>query len=266
MRALAISIAIILLTVSIGAASQGLTIVARVTSDDGTTTTTTNYIAEDHARWSGGTEGEMILDAKAAEMIMINNGKKTYSVLTKKDIETLSARIQEQMNSPEMKRAQEAMKNLPPEQRQRMQAAMGSMMSMNVEKLGSSHTIAGHKCEDWVVTMGQMTKTVQCMSTDVQFPPQAWTMYRDFANSMKSLMGSMGPMKSNMDSMMEQMKKMKGIPLSSKTTTTIMGRTSVSSTEVTDIKNGSIPDSVWQVPAGYTKVDNPMTKELAWKR
>jgi hypothetical protein len=73
-------------------------------------------------------------------------------------------------------------------------------------------------------------------------------------------------MKTNMDAMMEQMKKMKGIPLSSKTTTTIMGRTSVSSTEVTDIKNGSIPDSVFQIPAGYTKVENEMTKAMARKR
>jgi uncharacterized protein DUF4412 len=266
MRAFAISVAIILLTVSICAASQGLTIVAKMTRDDGTTTTTTNYIAEDHARWSGGGEGEVILDAKAGEMIMLNNSKKTYSVITKKDIEAMAARMQEQMNSPEMKRAQEAMKNLPPEQRQRMEAAMGSMMTMNVEKIGTTHTIAGYKCEDWLVTMGQMTKTVQCMSTDVKFPPQAWTMYRDFADSMKSLMGAMGPMKSNMDSMMEQMKKMKGIPLSSKTTMTVMGHTSVSSTEITDIKNGSIPDSAWQIPAGYTKVENEMTKSMARRR
>jgi hypothetical protein len=266
MRALAISFAIILLTVSVCAASQGLTIVAKMTRDDGTTTTTTNYIAEDHARWSGGTEGEMILDAKSGEMIMLNNSKKTYSVITKKDLEAMAARVQEQMNSPEMKRAQEAMKNLPPEQRKRMEAAMGSMMTMNVEKIGTAHTIAGYKCEDWVITMGQMTKTVQCVSTDVKYPPQAWTMYRNFADSMKSLMGAMGPMKTNMDTMMEQMKKMKGIPLSSKTTLTVMGRTSVSSTEVTDIRNGSIPDSVWQIPAGYTRVDNPMTKELARRR
>ena len=263
MRALAISFAIILLTVSICAASQGLTIVSKMTRDDGTTSTTTNYIAEDHARWSGGGEGDMILDAKAGEMIMINNGKKTYSVITKKDIEAMAAMIQERMNSPEMRRAQEAMKNLPPEQRQRMEAAMGSSMTMNVEKIGTTHTIAGYKCEDWVVSMGQMTKTVQCVSTDVKFPLQAWAMFRDLSDSMKTLMGAMGPMKTNTDTVIEQMKKMKGIPLSSKTTVTVMGRTSVSSTEVTDIKNGSIPDSAWQIPAGYTRVESPMARELA---
>ena len=266
MRTLAISFAIVLLTVSICAASQGLTIVSKMTHDDGTTVTITSYISEDHARWSGGGDGEMIIDAKAREMIMINNSKKTYSVTTKKDVEEMAARIQEQMNSPEMKRAQEQMKNLPPEQRKRMEAAMGSMMTMNVEKIGTTHTIAGYRCEDWVTTMGQFSKTVQCVSTDVKYPPQAWAMYKDFADSMKTLMSAMGPMKPNMDAMMEQMKKMKGIPLSSKTTVSVMGRTSTSSTEVTDIKNGSIPDSVWQIPAGYTKVENDMQKALARKR
>ena len=266
MRALAISFAIILLTVSICAASQGLTIVAKMTRDDGTTMTTTSYISEDHARWSGGGEGEVILNAKSSEMIIINNSKKTYSVITKKDIDEMAAKIQEQMNSPQMKQAQEAMKNLPPEQRKRMEAAMGSMMTMNVEKIGTTHTIAGYKCEDWVTTMGQFSKTVQCVSTEVKYPPQAWGIYRDFADSMKTLMSAMGPMKPNMDSMMEQMKKMKGIPLSSKTTVSVMGHTSTSSTEVTDIKNGSIPDSAWEIPAGYTKVENEMQKSLARKK
>ena len=263
MRALVISFAIILLTVSICAASQGLTIVAKVTRDDGTTTTTTNYIAEDHARWSGGGDGDIILDAKAGEMIMLNNSKKTYSVITKKDVDAMAAMIQERMNSPEMKRAQEAMKNLPPEQRQRIEAAMGSKTTMDVEKIGSTHTIAGYNCEDWTVSMGQASKTVQCVSTDVKFPPQAWAMFRDLSDSMKTLMAAMGPMKANTDTFIERMRKMKGIPLSSKTTITVMGRTSVTSTEVTDIKNGSIPDSAWQIPAGYTRVENPMARELA---
>ena len=29
---------------------------------------------------------------------------------------------------------------------------------------------------------------------------------------------------------------------------------------VVEIRRGPVPASAWQVPAGYTKVDNPMTK------
>lgn len=262
MRATAISFAI-LLTASILAADQGLTIVSKVTRDDGTTSTSTSYIGEEHIRWSGGAEGEVIIDSKAGQMTTIDNKKKTYFITTRQDVDAMAAKIQEQMNSPEMKRAQEAMKNLPPEQRQRMEAAMGSMFTMDVHKLDTSRTIAGYKCDDWAVNMGQMSKTVECVTNDLKFPPQAWTMYRSMADSMKSLMGAMGPMRANMDSMTEQMKKIKGFPLATKTTTSILGRTSVTSSEITEIKNGSIPSSAWDIPAGYTKIDNPMTKAMA---
>jgi hypothetical protein len=40
----------------------------------------------------------------------------------------------------------------------------------------------------------------------------------------------------------------------------LMGKTSVTSTEVTEIRSGSIPASAWVLPAGYKKVDSPMLK------
>ena len=41
-----------------------------------------------------------------------------------------------------------------------------------------------------------------------------------------------------------------------------MGRRSVVTTEVTTIKYGAIPASAFEIPAGYSKVDNPMMKSL----
>ena len=87
-------------------------------------------------------------------------------------------------------------------------------------------------------------------------------MYRSYADSMKNMMAAMGPMAKNMAAMQEQFKKMKGFPLANTTTTNIMGRRSVTTSEVTSIKEGAIPPSAWEIPAGYTKVDNPMLKAL----
>jgi len=56
------------------------------------------------------------------------------------------------------------------------------------------------------------------------------------------------------------MKDMKGYPLLVTATTTLMGRPTITTTEVVEVKRGSVPASAWQVPAGYTKVDNPMAK------
>jgi hypothetical protein len=265
MKTIAISLASVLFAASICAAAQGLTIVSKETRDDGTTETTTSYISEDHVRWSSG-DAEVIIDGKAGSMTTLDSKKKQYYVTTQKDIEAMAAMMKEKMNSPEMKRAQEAMKNLPPEQREKMQSMMGSMFTVNVEKAGGSRTIAGYRCDNWVVSIGKMSRTEECVTNDLKFPPQAWEMYRKLADSMKSMMASMRPMGANIDSMQEQFKKMKGFPLASKTTTSVMGRTTVTTNEVTDVKNGAIPATAFDVPAGYTRVENPMTKAMARAR
>ncbi|HYS54447.1 MAG TPA: DUF4412 domain-containing protein [Thermoanaerobaculia bacterium] len=255
----------VLLICSTAAAAQDVTIISKVTRSDGSSATTTSYMSGDHARWSGG-EGEVIIDAKAGTMTTLDNKKKTYYVTTRQDMDAAAAKMQEQMNSPEVKKAQEAMKNLPPEQRKQMEAAMGSMFTFDVQKVGTSRKIAGYNCDDWTVKMGQMSTTEECITNEVKFPLMAWDMYKSYMNVMQTMMSAMGPMGKNMAAMQEQFKKMKGFPLATKTTVSIMGRKSVHSSEVTEIKSGPIPASAWEVPAGYTKVDNPMTKALARSR
>ena len=79
-------------------------------------------------------------------------------------------------------------------------------------------------------------------------------------------MASMGAIGLSFDKMKEQFSKMKGYPLAVKTTVDIMGRKSVTSSEVVEVKNGSIPASAWEIPAGYAKVDNPMLRSLEGRR
>jgi hypothetical protein len=203
------------------------------------------------------------VDLKTGQMTVIDNNKKEYFVITRQDLEQMKARIQQQMNSPEMKRAQEQMKNMPPEMQKRMQAMMGGMASsVEVKNLGTTRKIAGYTCTNWQVTMGQMTRTEQCMSTEVPFPVQTWDAYRDFAESMKNMASAMGPMAKGLTDLQEKMKAMQGFPLATSTTVNVMGHSSSTSTEVTEIKRGALPASTWAVPAGYTKVESPMAKAM----
>jgi len=114
--------------------------------------------------------------------------------------------------------------------------------------------------------MGQMSTTEECLTNDLQYPAQAWTMYKNFAETMQSAMSAMGPMAKNMGSMQEQFKKMKGFPLATTTTVDIMGRKMVSTSEVTEVRKGPVPSSAWEVPSGYTKVDNPMLTAMTRSR
>jgi hypothetical protein len=154
------------------------------------------------------------------------------------------------------------MKNLPPDAQKAMESSMAGMFAVDVKKSGTSRTIAGYKCENWNVKVGQFSDSEQCFTNELKFPVQVWEIYRRYTDSLKNMMSAFGPMAKNMATMQEQLKKLKGFPLANTTTTSVMGRGSVSTSEVTSIKKGSIPASAWEIPAGYAKVDNPMMKAM----
>jgi hypothetical protein len=257
------SIAVIIAAAASPLLAQELTITAKTTSDNNPPETTTSYISPDHVRMGAGKGTETILDPKAAQMVTLDNKKKTYYVTTKEDLDKAAAKMKERMNSPEMKKMEQEMKNLPPEQRKQMEAMMGGLMgSFDVKKTGPSRKIAGYGCETWEITMGQVSTTEECLSSELQLPLQAWQMYRSWSDSLKAMMAAMGPMAKNMEQMQEKFKELKGYPMASDSKVNIMGHSSRTTSEVIEVKKGPIPASVWEIPAGYKKVDNPMLKAL----
>lgn len=237
--------------------AEDVTITSKVTHD-GTADTSVSYITSDRVRFSQPDGNTVIVDFKTGDMTMINAKKQTYSVMTQKELDDLAA----QMNSPEMKQAQEQMKNLPPDVKAKMEAAMGDMFKVKVEKLGTSRTIAGYRCDNYIVNIGQMSASEQCLTSDVKLPAQAWDRYKKYSDTMRSMLGAFGPMAKSAVSMRDELAKAKGLPLASKTTMNIMGRQSVSTTEVTSIKYGAVPASAFDIPAGYKQVDSPLKNAL----
>jgi Domain of unknown function (DUF4412) len=254
------SVALALLAIAMPAAADELTMVSKMTRD-GASSTATSYLSSDRARTVQPGGQEAIIDFKTGQITSIDNNKREYFVITRQDMEQMKARLQETMNSPEMQRAQEQMKNLPPEVQKKMQGMMGGMAaSVDVHKLGTSRKIAGYSCDDWTMTMGTFSKTEECLTTELPLPPQAWTAYKDFADSMQSMMASFGPMAKGMTELQAKMRDMRGYPLAVSTTVGMMGRSMATSSEVVEVKRGPIPASAWEVPAGYKKVENPMLK------
>jgi uncharacterized protein DUF4412 len=261
----------LLVLVAVPAAAQDLTIVSKTTRDGGAPTTVTGYLTSDRVRIADPAGMEFIMDLKSAQTTVLDAKKKEYFVVTRQDMEQLRAKVSAQMNSPEMKRAQEQMqqqmKNAPPELRKQMQAAMGAAMggmaaSVNVARTGTTRKIAGYTCENWAITMGELTKTEQCVSTDLPIPIVTWNAYQDYAESMRSLTAAAGPMGKGIADMAEKLKQIKGFPLAVTTTTNIMGRTSSHSSEVVEVRKGAVPASAFEIPAGYKKIENPMLQGL----
>ncbi len=258
--------ATVLSTLALAASSLGaqdLTIVSKSTHNQDPPQITTSYISSDRIRMASADGNEMLAEPGTGKFTMIDNKKKEFYVVTKQDLEAFSAAMAARMKEmePQMKKMQEQMKSLPPEMQQKMAGMMGGFAAaVTVTKGPGSRTIAGYKCDNWTMTIGELSRTEQCLTMDVQYPPQAWAAYQDFANSMKSAMAAMGPMAQGIQQMQEKMKDMKGLPLASTNTTKVMGRSSMDSQEVTEIKKGPIPATAWQIPAGYKQVESPMSK------
>lgn len=257
-----LTICAFLIAATVPVLADDLTIMSKVTRDGGAPQTSTSYISSDHVRMSQGDGKEMILNLAAGNITVLDGTKKTYYIMTRQDMEAMAAKIQEQMNSPEMKKALEQMNNLPPDQKAKMEAMMGGMFTVTVEKSGTSRKIAGYDCDNWTVAIGQFSKSEECVTTQLKYPAAAWEAFKSFADTMKSAMAAMGPMAAGAAKMQDQFKKMKGFPLANTTTVDVLGHKSVTATEVTAVKYGPIPASAFEIPAGYTKIDNPMIKSM----
>lgn len=258
---------LILLAHGISAIAQDLTIVSKVMSDRKPVATTISYLARDHVRMAHGDGKELIVDFRSGEMTTLDARNRTYYVTTRQDMEQFAARMRQQMNSAEVKKAQEQLKSLSPDERKKVDAAMGGVAgAFDVRKAGTTRRIAGYLCEDWTIAFGELSRTDECLTRELQFPVQAWDMYREFAESMKSVMAAFGPMAGSVARMHQKLKNMKGYPLSTTTKINILGNRTTTASEVAEIRRGPIPASVWEVPAGYRKVGNPMLKALRSSR
>jgi len=244
-------------------ASADLTIVSKL-SGDGKTETATSYLTADKARIVQPGGHEMIFDATKSEITLIDNHKRQYFVMTEQEMEDTAARMQQQKKQASAQ-MEDAMKKVPPEMREKMKSMInvGGMTASAVEvkKASGGRQIAGYKCANWTLTVGEISKTEECLSTDVPYPTGLWQSFR----SMQNILQSMGPTMGSASALQEKTKELKGFPLASTTTTNVLGNTRTTSSEVQEIKKGAIAANVFDLPAGYKKVDSPL-KSMSEKK
>jgi len=238
-------------TASVACMADDLTVVSNVTTNGQPGGTQTSYISSDHIRHSESKGNDVIIDLKNATMTNIDGKKKTYYVMTKQDMETMQAAMAARMNDPKMKQAMAMM--------QGMSSSVAS--STEVKKTGVTRKVAGYACEEWLITMGGMMSMTECVTNDFKYPVQSWAALADFQESMRKSM-SFGPSAKSGADYAEKMKSIKGFPVASTTTVDAGVMKTTTATEVTDVSRTAIPASTWDVPAGFTKVENPMLKSL----
>jgi hypothetical protein len=250
MRFATLTLSALLCTTLTGAAPDDLTIVSKQTLNGKPGGTSTSYLASDHVRMAQDEGHDIIIDLKTGVMTTLDGARKTYYTTTKQDMEQFAAKMQERMNDPEVKKGMEMMGKM----------SEGMAGSMDVQKTGETRTVAGFRCDEWVITMNAFTTMKECVTSDLQYPARAFDAYKDYSESMKKMMSGFGAMATSGAALAEKMQAIKGYPVATSMKMDVMGRKTTSETEVTEVRKGAIPPSAWEIPAGYTKIDNPMLK------
>jgi hypothetical protein len=193
-------------------------------------------------------------------MTMITDANQSYMELTKADLEAFAAQM-----SGAMAQMQDMMKNLPPEQRAKYEAMMkargggaaGAAPAAKPEfkKVGTG-TVGKWTCDKYEgYTNGQ--KTHEMCTVDPKalgLTPADFQVTRDmmeFFQAFQKLQPGGGQPSSQMFMLGAAQDGFSGIPVRSVTTTN--GHTVTF--EISDVSRQAFPESTFQVPAGYKKVD-----------
>jgi hypothetical protein len=241
-------------------AADGILIAQKITSG-GNTTTHQSQIEKTRMRseiaGQNGRRQTIIFDAGAQVLRIIDDQAKTYSEMTKADIDRMSTQM-----SAAMAQMQQQMQNLPPEQRARLEAMMQGGRGMigavagpppEYKKVGTD-TVGKWTCDRYEGTKNGEKSSELCTvaPTALGFSMGDFEITKQFAEFFSRLMpqgvealfriGSSGPT------------GFSGIPVRA---ISYKGGAPQTVTEMTEASRQNFPDALFAVPAGYQKRDFP---------
>jgi hypothetical protein len=212
---------------------------------------------------SGGKDNvTMIFLGATDEMYIVNHDDKSYMVMDRETVENLANQM-----SAAMKQMEEALKNVPPEQREMVERMMkGKMQGMPsseprsepvVKSLGKSDSVNGVSCDWKEVSRDDVVELRACVSdwTGVQGGDELRQIaleMKDFTSALVDAMGSAGFGGSIAESPMTAMEMAGGFPLISENFSKgkLTRRSRFQSAEEV-----AIPDDQFMPPSGYKKQD-----------
>jgi hypothetical protein len=206
---------------------------------------------------SGGHEGAMIIDGAGKRQIIVNDAEKSYIVMTPEDMRHARQRMAEARAQ-----AMQRLKNLPPEERQKIEAMMGKKMDLGgpmgltkppvikYEKLGAKRNIAGHDCVTYRVLWDGKPHTEECVV--------GWNAgvvkKSDFA-ALRPYVEEAAKASGRADDLLAQLQKAPGFPIARVRLDEPEGRGPEE--WLKSVERGPIPADKFEIPSGYTKKEMP---------
>lgn len=233
------------------------------------------YVKGSKVRIEGGGRGIALYDASSNSMTMLLPDQKKYLVMNEKAADQMGAAAQVQSpmtgHQADMDQAnqkmQQAMANMTPEQKAMMQQAMAGRgmpsmggtgpaavggMQMDTKDLGSSETVAGHKCEDMQLSMNGQAVVTTCVysgsAESLGIPVTDVKTLEAMRAGMQKLQSHLGPMGQGMAAMMG-----KGFSLKTTHQTYKDMRPATETDTFKGVSTAGLDASLFTVPAGYTQ-------------
>jgi hypothetical protein len=233
--------------VSLSAQSQGITLVLSETRD-GKATTTLTQMDKSHIRTETGS-GVFIFDGDAQVMRIVNMERKSYTEMTKADMQKMSQ---------QMSAAMEKLKDMPPAQRAMMEKMMAGRGMPGAGPAAAPITYratGSDKAGQWACAkydgMRAAEKVVELCAVEPKalgLTPADFEVAKELAEFMKSIVPQMADQIALNGTPAEQ--GFSGYPIRR---SHFSGGKVTSVSELKEIKRELIPASAWQAPAGFKR-------------
>ena len=215
-------------------AAQDLTVVSKTTMGNNAGTST-QYVSSTKTRTTDG-QNDAIIEFKTGRLVFVDHKKKEYSETTMEEMAAYFDSLQRDLKGNPM-----------------FDAMFGAPDDVKVEKLKTSRKIAGYDCDDYELSMGEAFVFGFCAAKALKSPPQ-------YYEGRKYSFASMGPMGKRYMKMFEEMKRIEGFPLTLEMDVDMGVVKQTMLSEATEVKKGPIPESVFEIPAGYKKTKSPFKR------
>jgi hypothetical protein len=202
----------------------------------GGTITSTEYYSKNAMRTNQSDGNDTIIQFDSQMIIAIDNNKKTYSEMTFAQLEQSLSKLGEQLG---------AQMGSNPEELKGVLKMMGiTDTSLSVTKVGPGETIAGYATDKYVIK-GPVEMAIMA-ATDLKIPAAYYDVLKMRMPSIPML---------DLKKMFDEMKKIEGFPLKMVQRMKVMNMEMESTKVVTSIEKGAIPESVFEIPEGYTRIE-----------
>lgn len=229
-----------LLATTVQVLAGDLTIVSRNSGKFNDGTSTQYYSTWFQRHNHEGTRTDNLTDFKAGIMYTIKHKDKKIEKMSFDDLAAAAEAMEAQMA-----KMKEQMANMPAFLKNAMG---GDADNFTVDEVGKD-TVADRKCRVYKITVGKLEmELANDPSLTLPISPDAYARFGRLRGL--SMGGGMGA--GAYKRLYEEMSKLKGVPLRTRTTFPIIGQLT---SEAIEVKEGAIPASVFALPEGYKVED-----------